>query len=117
MENMVIVRPEHLNHHGYLFGGQLLKWVDEFAWIAATRENPGNILVTRAMDDIAFTKKVNNGSILRFSTGLENRGKSSLTYSVNVFADEPDATEEKHVFSTKITFACVSRNGEKTSLK
>ena len=39
------------------------------------------------------------------------------TGSVNVFADEPDAIEEKHVFSTKITFACVSRNGEKTSLK
>lgn len=31
MENFTLVRPEHLNHHGYLFGGVLLKWVDEYA--------------------------------------------------------------------------------------
>ena len=117
MENMVIVRPEHLNHHGYLFGGQLLKWVDEFAWIAATRENPGNILVTRALDDINFTQKVINGSILRFSTSLEKRGYSSLSYSVNVFADEPKAQKEKHVFSTKITFACINSEGDKSAIK
>ncbi|TYB32288.1 MAG: acyl-CoA thioesterase, partial [Flexistipes sinusarabici] len=24
MENFRLVRPEHLNHHGYLFGGVLL---------------------------------------------------------------------------------------------
>lgn len=116
MENMVIVRPEHLNHYGYLFGGQLLKWVDEFAWIAATRENHGNILVTRAMDDINFTKKVINGSILRFSIMLEKKGRTSITYSANVYADEPGATSEKHVFSTKITFACIGQDGIKTDL-
>ncbi len=116
MENMVIVRPEHLNHYGYLFGGQLLKWVDEFAWIAATRENPGNMLVTRAMDEINFTQKVINGSILRFSIIPEKKGLSSLLYSVNVYADEPHAENEKHVFSTKITFACIDKNGKKTRL-
>ena len=29
MESYKVVRPEHLNHYGYLFGGFLLKWVDE----------------------------------------------------------------------------------------
>jgi acyl-CoA hydrolase len=31
MDNYTIVRKEHLNHHGYLFGGTLLSRVDEFA--------------------------------------------------------------------------------------
>jgi competence protein ComEC len=37
MESYTVVRPEHLNHYGHLFGGCLLKWVDEIAWIAASR--------------------------------------------------------------------------------
>ena len=40
MENHRLVLPEHLNHYGFLFGGHLLKWVDEFAYIAATIEYP-----------------------------------------------------------------------------
>ena len=36
MESYKVVRPEHLNHFGHLFGGCLLKWVDEIAWIAAS---------------------------------------------------------------------------------
>ncbi|MBN1649346.1 MAG: acyl-CoA thioesterase [Spirochaetales bacterium] len=117
MENMIIVRPEHLNHYGYLFGGQLLKWVDEFAWIAATREFPGNSLVTRAMDKIEFKERVNNGSILRFAISLEKKGTSSLTYLVEVYADEQGATHEKYVFSTKVVFACIDSRGKKSCLK
>ena len=29
MENYNLVRQEHLNHNGYLFGGQMLMWIDE----------------------------------------------------------------------------------------
>ena len=28
-----LVLPEHLNHYGYLFGGNMLKWADEYSWI------------------------------------------------------------------------------------
>ena len=52
MENYKLVLPEHLNHFGDLFGGNLLKWVDESAWIAATREHPGCRFVTIAMDEV-----------------------------------------------------------------
>ena len=113
MENMRIVRPEHLNHHGYLFGGQLLKWVDEFAWIAASRQFSGHNFVTRAMDDIEFTERVLSGSILRFCIELSRKGKTSLTYNVLVFADEQGSNSEKHVFSTKITFVNLDKNGAK----
>ena len=38
MDTFTLVRTGHLNHQGNLFGGQLLKWVDEYAWFAATRD-------------------------------------------------------------------------------
>jgi len=38
MESHKVVRPEHLNHFGDLFGRGLLKRVDEISWIAASRD-------------------------------------------------------------------------------
>ena len=116
MDTFTIVRPEHLNHHGYLFGGQLLKWVDEYAWLTAARDFPGNYLVTRALDNIDFKTRVMNGSILRFHIRAWKQGNTSITYSVSVFADAPGKKEEKQVFSTHITFACVDEHGIKHPL-
>ncbi len=53
VERYKVVRPEHLNHFGYLFGGCLLKWVDEIAWIAASRDHPGCSCVTVAVTPLA----------------------------------------------------------------
>ena len=66
MESYKVVRPEHLNHFGYLFGGFLLKWVDEIAWIAASRDHPGCSFVTVTMDRVEFRRGVRQGAVLRF---------------------------------------------------
>src|SRR5574344_538715 len=48
MQFNTLVRSEHLNHNGKLFGGYMLLWVDEYAYIAAITEYPGARFVTRA---------------------------------------------------------------------
>ncbi len=116
MDTFALVRPEHLNHHGYLFGGQLLKWVDEFAWLVASREYPGCTLVTIGMDHIQFQHPVKNGSILRFGILPAGRGRTSATYGIEVFADEPGGSEEQRVFTTQVTFVRVDAQGCKTPL-
>ena len=63
-ESTLLVRPEHLNHHGFLFGGRLLEWLDEQAYIAAiSRLNPEANLVTvenlpKSRDDSFYTGMV-----------------------------------------------------------
>lgn len=116
MNNYTIVRFEHLNQHENLFGGQMLSWVDEFAWLTAARDFPGFRFVTRAMDRISFEKAVPNGSILRFHILPCQQGSSSITYMVDVFADAPGASEEVLVFGTKVTFVSISPKGEKVPL-
>lgn len=116
MENFTLVRPEHLNHHGYLFGGVMLKWVDENAWMAASRDFPNCRLVTIGMDDIRFTRPVENGSILRFQIEQHKRGHSSVTYRVQVMADEPGAAKEQDVFMTRVTFVRVDAQGKPCDL-
>jgi acyl-CoA hydrolase len=116
MDNYTIVRKEHLNHHGYLFGGTLLSWVDEFAWIFASLDFPGCCLVTVGMDQVSFKERVVSGSILRFNILPAHRGTSSVSYVVKVFADAPGATVEKSVFSTKVTFVRIDAEGQKSPL-
>lgn len=116
MDTFTLVRTEHLNHNGKLFGGQLLKWVDEFAWLAAARDFCGSDLVTRAMENSEFRHGVPNGSILRFRIEQQRVGTTSALYSVDVYADVPGGTEESLIFSNRVTFVAVDANGNKTPL-
>lgn len=116
MDNFTIVRPEHLNHHGYLFGGVMLKWIDENAWMAASRDYPGCNLVTVGMDACRFKHRVENGSILRFHMRKAAQGKTSLTYHVVVFADAPGADREQEVFSTAVSFVRLNADGRPCEL-
>ena len=111
MENHKLVLPEHLNHYGYLFGGQLLKWVDEVGWIAAGLDFPGRKFVTVAMDQVEFKKSIKLGSTLRFETSQTHMGKSSVSYRINVYNDNLDTGSEEHSFTTKITFVSVDDKG------
>jgi acyl-CoA hydrolase len=117
METYTLVRPEHLNHYGKLFGGELLKWIDETAWLAAARDFPGSSFVTVAMDEITFKQQVENGAILRFDINAVRQGNSSVQYEVHVFGDFPGAIEEVEVFSTKVTFVNVDKNGKAVRLE
>ncbi|MBN2451819.1 MAG: acyl-CoA thioesterase [Lentisphaeria bacterium] len=116
MEMFTLVRPEHLNHYGNLFGGQLLKWVDEYAYLAALREYPGETLVTRAMDHVDFTRGVPVGALLRLHIVRAAVGVSSVRYHVTVYAQECGAVEEVPVFETTVTFVCVDRKHRRKPL-
>ncbi|HKN19375.1 MAG TPA: acyl-CoA thioesterase [Dissulfurispiraceae bacterium] len=118
MENYKLVLPEHLNQFGYLFGGNLLKWVDEIAWIAASLDFPGCTFVTIGMDRVEFRKSVKEGSILRFVVEKAKIGKTSVQYAVNVFNEdkETEGGDDKEVFSTHVTFVCLDNEGSKADI-
>ena len=110
MDHFKLVLPAFLNHHGSLFGGYLLKWIDEFAYITANLDHPGNRFVTVALDNVVFKHKITCGQILKFNVSLKKKGKTSLDYLVEVSgADVPD----KILFETNITFVNISKSGEK----
>lgn len=117
MDNYNFVRPEHLNHHGSLFGGQLLLWVDEFAWMAAAKDFPGYSFVTRAMDKIEFRHPVQIGTILRFHSEVLTKGSSSVTYLVKVYEDGGIKGDEIIAFSTSVTFVSVDDEGNKRKIE
>ena len=116
MENYKLVLPEHLNQFGYLFGGNLLKWVDEIAWIAVSLDFPGCKFVTIAMDRVEFRQSIKEGSILRFLVERAKIGKTSVQYSVNVFNEDIKSGDGKAVFSTHVTFVRLDDAGHKADI-
>ncbi len=111
-----LVMPEHLNHFGFLFGGNLLRWVDETAWIAATREFPDCAFVTVALDHVVFKKRSGNGDILRFECVQKTKGNTSVQYDVTVFRRAPGRAADEPMFSTTVTLVRVDAEGNKIPL-
>lgn len=116
MENHKLVLPEHLNQFGYLFGGNLLKWVDEYAWIAATLDYPECNFVTIGLDRVEFKKSVREGAILKFIAEKSHQGNTSVQYSVNVFLENSESTSQELIFSTHVTYVRVDKKGRKTAI-
>ncbi len=119
METHKLVMPEHLNHYGYLFGGYMLKWVDEIAWIAASLDYPDYNFVTIAMDQIEFRQSVREGSILSFKTDRVRVGKTSVNYVVEVFRTRcPDEDSlQSSIFTTTVTLVRVDKQGNKAEIE
>ena len=113
MENHKLVMPENLNHYGYLFGGYMLKWVDELAWIAASLDFPDYHFVTIAMDRVEFRNSVREGTILKFITTRMRVGNTSVDYQVDVTRGCSPDREPESVFATTVTLVRVDDSGQK----
>ena len=116
MENHKLVLPEHLNQFGFLFGGNLLKWVDEYAWIAASLDYPGCNFVTIGMDRVEFKKSVREGTILKFAVKKTETGTTSVRYRVHVYHGNSSMADKQLIFATHVTFVRVDELGNKTPL-
>ena len=115
MENHKLVLPSNLNQYGYLFGGDLLKWVDEYAWIAATLEYPDCNFVTLGMDKVEFKKSVKQGTILKFIVEKTHTGNTSVQYLVHVYRGNNQAMNDL-IFSTRVSFVRIDDYGQKKTL-
>lgn len=114
MDTHRLVLPGDLNHYGFLFGGRLLGWVDEAAWIAASLDYPHCQWVTIAMNSVEFHHSVRDGTILRITCTKEKEGRTSVTYQVTV-TDERAGPHP--IFSTGITMVSVDDKGVKRAIR
>jgi acyl-CoA hydrolase len=117
MNHRKLVQPEFMNEQGALFGGYLLKWLDEYAYITASIDYPGNRLVTIGLDKVEFHHPIALGEILRFCVTETRKGTTSVEYLVEVYGEKKAVNPEEILFATKITFVNLGENGTKTAIK
>ncbi|MBJ07077.1 MAG: acyl-CoA thioesterase [Verrucomicrobiaceae bacterium] len=111
METHRLVLPEDLNHYGFLFGGRLLRWVDEASWIAASLDFPKCRFVTIGMDEVVFRHSVKEGTILSICSEQQKLGTTSVTYEVTVRRGK--VSNGDPIFTTRVTFVNVDEHGDK----
>lgn len=114
METHRLVLPEDLNQYGFLFGGRLLGWVDEASWISASLDFPECRFVTLALDEVVFRHGATEGDILAITSDLLKKGRTSVTYGVDVFKGR--AGQGPPLFTTRVTFVNVDEGGQKTPI-
>lgn len=78
------VRPEDLNAHGSLFGGSLLRWIDEEAAIFAVVQLGNDRIVTKFMSEIDFESSAKQGDLIEMEVSATHFGRTSLTLRAEV---------------------------------
>ena len=95
---------EFVNDHGNLFGGNALKWMDEVAYIAATRYSRQR-MVTVSVERVKYLLAIPLGSIVKVKAEILSAGPSKLVINTEIWLDvnkEPcclKAVEGKFIFA------------------
>lgn len=92
-EQQYLICPAHINHYGRLFGGQLLKWIDELAGIVAIRHCGGTV-TTAAIDNLQFQAPAYTGDMIVLLGRVTYVGRTSMEIRVDTYREALDGTRE-----------------------
>ncbi len=104
-----LVKPSDLNPRRTLFGGQVLKWIDEEAAIFAICQLGSPNIVTKAMSEVNFVSTAVLGDIIEFGMDLVSVGTTSITIACDV---RNKITKQSIIKIDKIVFVLLDENGK-----
>lgn len=78
------VKPEDLNPNGTLFGGSLLRWIDEEAAIYAICQLGNQRVVTKLISEVNFVSSARQGDIIELGMKATHFGRTSITLRCEV---------------------------------
>ena len=96
-----LIRPSDLNANNTLFGGSLLKWIDEEAGIYAMSKLNSRKVVTKYMSEIDFVSSATQADVIEIGLEFVSIGMSSITFRCEVrnrFKEKTIIRIEKIVF-------------------
>ncbi|MGI4993449.1 acyl-CoA thioesterase [Halobacteriovorax sp. GFR7] len=99
------VFPNSTNHYDTLFGGNTLKWMDEVAFITATRFGRKKF-VTVSSDRVDFNMPIPGGHFAELVGEITKVGNSSLVVEVRLMLE--GMYEEGQVEAVKGSFTLVA---------
>ena len=105
-----IVLPNDTNPLGNLFGGRLLAWMDEIAYISANRHSR-RVAVTASINNVSFNKPIKLGQTITLIAKVSRAFSSSMEVIIDVFV-ENNVTGKLTTSNQAIyTFVAVDQNG------
>ena len=105
------VKPEDLNPNGTLFGGTLLRWIDEEAVIYAIVQLGNPNVVTKFISEINFVSSAKQGDIIELGIRATDFGRTSITMRCEV---RNKITRKTILSIDKLVFVNLDENGVPT---
>uniref|UniRef100_A0A8C5Z3B8 Acyl-CoA thioesterase 12 n=1 Tax=Marmota marmota marmota TaxID=9994 RepID=A0A8C5Z3B8_MARMA len=106
------IQPAHANARGELSAGQLLKWIDTTACLAAEK-HAGVSCVTASVDDIQFEETVKVGQVITIKAKVTRAFSTSMEISIKVIVQDTLMDIEKLVSVAFSTFVAKPVGKEK----
>jgi acyl-CoA thioesterase YciA len=107
----VVPMPADANQNGDIFGGWIMSQVDIAGGIVAGRLARGRV-ATVAVKEFVFKQPVQIGDVLSFYADLDRVGKSSITVTVEVYAERrPSDPTVVKVTEATLTYVAIDREG------
>ncbi len=79
-----LIKPGDLNANNTLFGGALLRWIDEEAGIYAMTKLNTNKVVTKYISEINFVASAKQGDVIEIGLEFQEIGNTSITFKCSV---------------------------------
>lgn len=107
--------PGMTNHHNTLFGGQALAWMDDVAFVAATRfcRKP---LVTVSSEKIDFKEPIPEGTFAELVAQVVYVGNTSLKVQVDIFLENMYEDNQHKAISGIFSFVALDENKRPTAV-
>ena len=91
VQTVHIVRPNHLNAAGRLFGGVLMQWIDEVAGVVGKRHTHKNV-TTASVDNLRFLRGAYQRDVIVIIGKATYIGRTSMEVKVDTYIEANDGS-------------------------
>jgi acyl-CoA thioesterase YciA len=106
----VVMMPRDTNVYGTIFGGVILSYIDQAAFIEARRHGHHR-WVTASIDRVNFKSPVLVGDVVSLVTSTMETGTSSVQVKIWVDAERYETQETIHVTEAHLTLVAIDAAG------
>jgi acyl-CoA hydrolase len=106
-----LMMPTDANILGNVFGGAIMRYMDEAAAIVAWR-HAGKNCVTASIDRMNFYRPVYVGSVLILKAAVNYVGNTSMEVGVRIEAMDPVSEGSTHTGSCYLTYVALDSKGK-----
>lgn len=106
-----VIFPNTLNDHNTLFGGTAMQWMDEVAYITATRFVRKK-MVTVSTDKVQFLLPIKSGSIAEIIGKVIKVTSVKVVINVEIFIEDMYSEDRQKAVNAIFTFAAINDNNK-----